>query len=95
LIEGARFEQLAPHLQLEVGKRRVSLRQDAAPQPRDARNFPSSTARRPPPRHRNSARPKHLTTHIRDEQGNRSLMSMNPKASSLAPHATLRGVRMS
>jgi hypothetical protein len=95
LIEGARFEQLAPHLQLEVGKRRFSPLREADPQPRIARTFPSPTARRPPLRHRNSARPKHLTTPIRDEQGNRSLMFMNPKASSLAPYATLRGVRMS
>jgi hypothetical protein len=95
LIAGARYDQLNPDLQQLVGNRWLPPLRKADPLPRIAQGITSRTARRLPDRLRNNEQSSHLNTRRKDRQGIRSTIHLNAKNSSLAPRATLRGVRTS
>jgi hypothetical protein len=86
LITGSRYNEIPPHLQPLVGKRTFPSYVRSGPQPRRVLNTLVHPLRRAPPRvgeHQRKS-PTHRPSSIR----------RTPGLSSLAPHATLRGVRM-
>jgi hypothetical protein len=95
LIAGARFEELPPQLQRRIGKRAFAIGREMPQQTLTVRRSPWRTARQAPPRLRNYKLPRQLTAQRQYGDSSRRTSLLNPKIFSRAPHATLRGVRMS
>ena len=95
LSAGARYNELSPALQIQVGRRESGMQHRTIPLPMTSRRSRLRMTQRVSPRRQSYKTTQRLVADPRDGQGIGRPVLKNQTTSSLAPHATLRGVRMS